>query len=260
MGLTLALEFVFPDLGRGVPMLVFGRLRQAHVNTVLFAWLSAGMMSAWLYIVPQLTGRKLPADAVVIEGEATVDESLLTGESAPVNKRAGDELFAGTVVTDEALVANVTRPADEGRLAEITRLVEQTLNTKPRIQRLADKASAVLALGIIGAALLTFSGWWLLGNKPPDEALLRISRWAASRFSNCIEYRFELVAAEVSGDMAYTVGYERSKRSVDGGPIEPSTLRVTHVYRRENGEWKVVHRHADFMPADESPHPEASTK
>jgi cbb3-type cytochrome c oxidase subunit I len=59
MGLTLALEFIFPDLGRGVPALVFGRLRQAHVNTVLFAWLSAGMMAHWLYIVPQLTGRKL---------------------------------------------------------------------------------------------------------------------------------------------------------------------------------------------------------
>ena len=59
MGLTLALEFVFPDLGRGVPWLNFGRLRQAHVNTVMFAWLSGAMMGTWLYIVPQLTGRKL---------------------------------------------------------------------------------------------------------------------------------------------------------------------------------------------------------
>ena len=59
MGLTLALQFVFPDLFRGIPWLVFGRLRQAHVNTVLFAWLSGAMMGTWLYIVPQLTGRKL---------------------------------------------------------------------------------------------------------------------------------------------------------------------------------------------------------
>ena len=59
MGLTLALLFVFPDMFRGVPWLVFGRLRQAHVNTVLFAWLSGGMMGLWLYIVPRLTGRKL---------------------------------------------------------------------------------------------------------------------------------------------------------------------------------------------------------
>lgn len=64
MGLTLALEFVFPDLFRGVPWLVFGRLRQAHVNTVLFAWLSGAMMGTWLYIVPRLTGRKLWSEAL----------------------------------------------------------------------------------------------------------------------------------------------------------------------------------------------------
>ncbi len=59
MGLTLALQFVFPDLFRGIPALVFGRLRQEHVNTVVFAFLSGAMMGMWLYIVPQLTGRRL---------------------------------------------------------------------------------------------------------------------------------------------------------------------------------------------------------
>jgi ketosteroid isomerase-like protein len=81
----------------------------------------------------------------------------------------------------------------------------------------------------------------------------RISRWVASRFSNCTAYRFELIAAGASGDLAYTVGYEHSSRSVDGGPVTSNTLRVTHVYRRENGEWKIVHRHADFPPVDQSP-------
>jgi cbb3-type cytochrome c oxidase subunit I len=64
MGLTLALLFVFPDMFRGVPWLVFGRLRQAHVNTVMFAWLSGGMMGLWLYIVPRLTGRKLWSESL----------------------------------------------------------------------------------------------------------------------------------------------------------------------------------------------------
>jgi ketosteroid isomerase-like protein len=90
--------------------------------------------------------------------------------------------------------------------------------------------------------------------------VIRISNWVASRFSNCNEYDFELIAAGTNGDLAYTVGYEHSSRSVDGGPVEPSTLRVTHVYRRENGEWKIVHRHADVMPVDQSPLAEASTK
>jgi ketosteroid isomerase-like protein len=49
----------------------------------------------------------------------------------------------------------------------------------------------------------------------------------------------------LSGDLAYTAGHERARASFDGGPIDPIRLRVTHLYRRENGEWKIVHRHAD---------------
>ncbi|MGD8625768.1 MAG: cation-translocating P-type ATPase [Anaerolineae bacterium] len=117
-------------------------------------------------------GERVPSDAEVIEGEAAVEESLLTGESAPADKGPGDSLFAGTVVTDEALVAHVTRPAEAGRLAQIAHLVEQTLNTKPPIQRLADRASAYFAFGILGAAVLTFGGWWLLAGETPAQALL----------------------------------------------------------------------------------------
>jgi hypothetical protein len=68
------------------------------------------------------------------------------------------------------------------------------------------------------------------------------------------DYRFELVAAGASGDLAYTVGYEHISFSMDGVPVEPWTLRVTHVYRREDGEWKIVHRHAD-APRSTRPHP-----
>jgi cbb3-type cytochrome c oxidase subunit I len=64
MGLILALEFIFPDMFRGVSWLVFSRLRQAHTNTVMFAWLSGGMMGLWLYIVPRLTGRRLWSEAL----------------------------------------------------------------------------------------------------------------------------------------------------------------------------------------------------
>lgn len=58
-GLLLTIEFVFPDFAKGIAQLVFPRLRQAHVNTVLFAWLSGAMMGTWLYMVPRLTGRKI---------------------------------------------------------------------------------------------------------------------------------------------------------------------------------------------------------
>jgi SnoaL-like domain len=53
------------------------------------------------------------------------------------------------------------------------------------------------------------------------------------------------VAAGASGDLAYTLGYEHVVFSIDGGPVAPLTLRVTHLYRREDGEWKTIHRHAD---------------
>lgn len=67
-------------------------------------------------------------------------------------------------------------------------------------------------------------------------------------FRDCSSYEIQLVAAGVSGDLGYTVGYERTTASVRGGPVETYTLRVTHVYRREQGEWRVVHRHGDGVP------------
>lgn len=67
------------------------------------------------------------------------------------------------------------------------------------------------------------------------------------RFSRCTSYAHEIVAADVVGDMAYTVGYEHTQATVDGEP-RSYTLRATQIYRREGGEWKVVHRHADAPP------------
>ena len=70
----------------------------------------------------------------------------------------------------------------------------------------------------------------------------------ASWFSGAVDYQFEVIAAGASGDLAYTVGYEHNRTSVDGQP-RTYTLRATHVYRREDGQWRIVHRHADFPPA-----------
>jgi ketosteroid isomerase-like protein len=87
-------------------------------------------------------------------------------------------------------------------------------------------------------------------SKSGSDEVRRFFRELASRFSNCTAYRFELVAAGASGDLAYTVGYEHSSVSIDGVPVAPYTLRVTHLYRREDGEWKIVHRHGDPPPVD----------
>jgi ketosteroid isomerase-like protein len=94
---------------------------------------------------------------------------------------------------------------------------------------------------LFGASAPATSGW--------DE-VSRIFRGVAAQFSDCTRSDFELVAAGVSGDLAYTVGYEHTALSVGGVPVEPYTLRVTHVYRREGGEWRIVHRHGDMIPRD----------
>jgi ketosteroid isomerase-like protein len=70
-------------------------------------------------------------------------------------------------------------------------------------------------------------------------------------FSDCTSYRQEIVAADVIGDMAYTVGYEHTQASVNGQP-RTYTLRATQIYRREDGEWKVAHRHGDTVIDDET--------
>lgn len=105
-------------------------------------------------------GERVPVDAKVMTGNAAVEEALLTGESTPVEKAPGDLIYAGTVVSDSPLVCRVERPMDATRLAQITELVEQTLTAKPTIQRLADKASAWFAIGILLASIFTAVIWY----------------------------------------------------------------------------------------------------
>jgi ketosteroid isomerase-like protein len=71
--------------------------------------------------------------------------------------------------------------------------------------------------------------------------------WMEGNFSGCTSFRFEMVAAEVMGDMAYTAGYEHTEATIDG-ELRSYALRATQVYRREDGEWKVVHRHGSAIP------------
>ena len=77
-----------------------------------------------------------------------------------------------------------------------------------------------------------------------QDAVRELFRTLAGTFSDCTSHVYELVAAEVIGDMAFTAGYERTQASVNGERRQ-YVLRVTQIYRRENGEWKVAHRHAD---------------
>jgi len=85
------------------------------------------------------------------------------------------------------------------------------------------------------------------------ENVTETFRWVASDFSGVRDYEWELLASGVSGDQAYTVAIERYWASFRGGLPALTELRATHVFRRENGEWRAVHRHADHKPPDSPP-------
>jgi P-type Cu2+ transporter len=116
-------------------------------------------------------GGRVPADGVVADGEAELDESMITGESRPVPKEAGDRVVAGTVVTDSAMRVRVEAVGEGTALAGIRRLVEQAQASGSRAQALADRAAGLLFWFALGAGLVTLVVWLLLGE--PDQAVER---------------------------------------------------------------------------------------
>jgi cation-transporting ATPase V len=111
-------------------------------------------------------GEKLPVDGEVIEGASAVDESMLTGESVPVEKAPGHRVAGASVNAGGVLTVRATAVGADTALAQIVRLVEQAQAGKGQAQRLADRISAVFVPAVIGLAALTFAGWWLLGGDP----------------------------------------------------------------------------------------------
>jgi Cu+-exporting ATPase len=108
-------------------------------------------------------GEKVPVDGEVVEGRSAVDEAMLTGESAPVEKAAGDRVIGATVNTGGTLVVRTTAVGADSTLAQIVRLVEDAQANAPAMQRLADRVSAWFVPAVLVVALLTFLGWLLLG-------------------------------------------------------------------------------------------------
>ncbi|AWC23702.1 ATPase P [Aminobacter sp. DSM 101952] len=115
-------------------------------------------------IVVLRPGNKLPVDGEVVEGESTIDESMLTGESLPVTKRVGDQVIGATINKSGALHYRSTKVGADTALAQIVKLVQVAQNSKAPAQLLADRASQWLVLAAIVIGLATFTVWfWLLG-------------------------------------------------------------------------------------------------
>lgn len=116
-------------------------------------------------------GSAVPADGRVIDGSASMDESMVTGESTTVRRSEGDAVVAGTIATDSGLRLQITATGDDTALAGIQKLVSDAQNSSSRAQRIADRASAWLFWFALGAAVITAIVWSLLGM--PDSAVVR---------------------------------------------------------------------------------------
>ncbi len=117
------------------------------------------------------SGGRVPADGEIVDGEAELDESMVTGESRPVPKGPGDRVVAGTVSADSSIRVRVDAVGDETALAGIQRLVAEAQQSRSRAQALADRFAALLFYVAAGAGVLTFFAWSLLGSV--DNAVVR---------------------------------------------------------------------------------------
>ncbi len=118
-------------------------------------------------------GEKIPTDGRVISGSSSVDESMLTGESVPVNKESGDDVFGATINKSGAFTFEATRVGKETALSQIIRMVEEAQGGKAPVQRLADKVASIFTPTVMGIAIITFIVWnYLVPDPVFSRALL----------------------------------------------------------------------------------------
>ncbi len=108
-------------------------------------------------------GEKLPVDGEVVDGASAVDESMLTGESVPVDKHPGDKVAGATINAQGVLTVRATAVGSDTALAQIVRLVEEAQGTKAPVQRLADQISGIFVPIVLVLAAATLAGWWVVG-------------------------------------------------------------------------------------------------
>jgi Cu+-exporting ATPase len=120
-------------------------------------------------------GQKIPVDGEILDGRSTIDESMLTGESVPVDKGPGDEVIGATINRAGSFRFRAVRVGSDTALAQIVRLVEEAQGSKAPIQRIADRVSAYFVPVVIGIALLAFAAWLLSGSTFTDAMLALVA-------------------------------------------------------------------------------------
>jgi Cu+-exporting ATPase len=119
------------------------------------------------------SGDKIPTDGIIISGTSYIDESMITGESIPIDKTKGDEVIGGTIITDGNLKIKATKIGDDTLLSQIIELVKNAQNNKPNIQKLGDQVSAVFVPVVLTISLATFFIGYYFFNIEIQDAFLR---------------------------------------------------------------------------------------
>ncbi|WP_436792529.1 copper-translocating P-type ATPase [Actinospongicola halichondriae] len=228
------------------------------VETVSVADIAAGD------VVLVRSGGRVPADGEVIEGEAEVDESMVTGESRPVAKETGDRVVAGTIATDSAIRVRVDAVGDDTALAGIQRMVTEAQQSKGRAQVLADRAAALLFYVAGSAGVITFASWLAVGRA--DDAVVRTVTVLVIACPHALGLAIPLVVSLSSAMAAKNgilvkdrIALERM-REIDAvlfdktGTLTKGEHVVSDVAAAEGFDLADVHRIAGAVEAD-SEHP-----
>ncbi len=117
-------------------------------------------------------GEHIPVDGIIVAGASAVNESMITGESMPVDKCAGDTVTGGTLNSNGSIEVQATAIGEKSVISQIVRLVEEAQGSKAPIQLLADKIAGVFVPIVLGISLLTFAGWYIIGGVPVTAAMI----------------------------------------------------------------------------------------
>ncbi|MBA3901825.1 MAG: cadmium-translocating P-type ATPase, partial [Bacteroidetes bacterium] len=137
-----------------------------HINEINAAEINKGD------ILQVNTGDKIPVDGKIVSGTVLIDESMITGESIPVEKSTGDEVIGGTIITSGNIRMNAEKVGSETVLAKIIEMVRNAQQKRPAIQKLGDKISAIFVPVVVGISAITFIIWYLIIGVPLATAIM----------------------------------------------------------------------------------------
>nr|WP_059104898.1 copper-translocating P-type ATPase [Shouchella shacheensis] len=210
-------------------------------------------------------GEKIPADGHILKGKSSIDESMLTGESVPVEKEQGDEIIGGSINSSGSLTIEVSKTSDEGYLSQVVQLVKEAQESKSKTQMLSDRAAKLLFYVAIVAGLLTFIIWIALGYSVGD-AMTRMVTVLVISCPHALGLAIPLVAARSTAISAQKglfirnrIGFEDARR-VDTiafdktGTLTKGEFGVTDILTEEQTSEKELLRLAASVEL-QSEHP-----